>query len=405
MARIADSPEARHVLHLQLKTVGRSSIHVTGTGEPRGGLVGYQPALDGLRAVAVAAVLVYHGQATLDGLGHGGYLGVDVFFVLSGFLITALLLGEHRSTGRIALRRFWARRARRLVPGLLLMLAFATVVTKLLHPNDVAKLHDDIVYSLLYVQNWHFVFGPGVFQSTLYHTWSLSVEEQWYLGWPVVLTSFLVLTAKTRTLLAVVLGLALMSTLWVNFLYTHGRPSHAVFGTDARAQELLIGAALAVFASGASLVLKGRARHLVDGAGILLLVGIIAAFLSVSANEPALYRGGSLLLSCATVLVIAACVQPKGATRTVLAFGPLPAIGRLSYGLYLFHIPVYAWLDGSTTGLAGLPLLGIRILATGVVASLSFFIVERPLRQGRCNGYALLGVGASVAVTLVLATS
>jgi len=225
----------------------------TGVGEADSPAVsGYYPALDGIRAFAVAAVVLFHAGVT--GVS-GGFLGVDTFFVLSGFLITSLLLTERLRTGRIGLTAFWMRRVRRLIPGLLVMLA-ATVMTGhyLLDGDELGLLRTDALAALGYVANWRMIFrGTGYVAATaipspLQHTWSLGIEEQFYLLWPVLVAGLLgwLAVRKARWILAICCAVGAIASAWLcAHLYQPDSISRAYYGTDTRAQALLVGAALA----------------------------------------------------------------------------------------------------------------------------------------------------------------
>jgi len=380
----------------------------------------YQPALDGLRALAVAAVLLYHGQV---GWVPGGFLGVDLFFVLSGYLITTLLLAEWEGRGGIDLKGFWARRARRLLPALFLMLAAVAAYGALLAPAATrARLRWDGLATLGYAANWRFAIShlPYFAQfgdpSPLTHMWSLGIEEQYYLLWPLLLLGLLGLAGRRarRGLPTPLLGLVLLgalgSALLMALLYQPGTdPSRVYYGTDTRAQALLLGGALAI-----ALARLGRPlpRVLADSLGVAGLGGLAALMLRVPDTATWLYRGGFALAAVAAAGAIVAAVQPEGdgRVRELLSLAPLPAIGRISYGLYLWHWPVDVALSPERTRLGPVPLLAVRLAATFALALLSYFLLEQPIRQGalRRRGLArpaTAGAVVGLAALLVLTTA
>ena len=361
----------------------------------------YSPALDGMRALAVLAVLAYHAGIRQV---PGGLLGVDVFFVLSGFLITRLLLAEHRRDGHISLGQFWLRRARRLLPALLILLvgisAFAAWIAT---PGSLPRLRSDALSTLGYVANWRFsVSHQGYFEqfaapSPLLHTWSLAVEEQFYLIWPLVAVLALRRwrgTGRPVALLTVSVVGALASAGTCLALALHGTDtSRMYYGTDTRAQALLVGAALAcltvaVRAPGAHAHDRLRrlrsVRLLVTAAGLAGAAGVAWCWLRVSGESSVLYRGGFLGVALATAAVVGAVTSlPRSVLARALALPPLRYLGRISYGVYLYHWPLFLVLTHSRVGLSGWPLVGVRLAATLAAAVLSFHLIETPIRQGR----------------------
>ncbi len=346
----------------------------------------YLPGLDGLRALAVVGVLLYHADA---GLLPGGFLGVEVFFVLSGYLITSLLLAEWRREGRIDLQAFWLRRARRLIPALLAVLAATLTVASLFLPNDLARLRGDALAAVAYVANWHLIVGhTSYFEAVgrpplLRHLWSLAVEEQFYLLWPPLLLLGLRWWRQPGPLLGLALAAALASSLLMALLYQPDTdPSRVYYGTDTRASGPLIGAALA---------LAGRLRWprqqmppwLLDLLGLAALGALAVAGLRLSDAEPGLYRGGFLGIDLVVAALLVAVVQPRGRLGRLLGQQPLRWLGLRSYAVYLWHWPVFALTRPELdVPLDGWPLLALRLVLTGGLAELSYRLVEMPIRSG-----------------------
>ena len=371
--------------------------------------IAYQPALDGLRALAILSVMLYHAQVSWP---RGGYLGVDLFFVLSGYLITTLLLEEWGGRGAIDLKRFWSRRARRLLPALFLMLAGVAAYAALLAPpSGLARLRGDALATLLYVANWRFAFTHLSYfeqfgdSSPLTHMWTLGIEEQYYLLWPLALLAGLRLAkGRLRPLLAGSLLAALASALTMAALYRPGGdPSRLYYGTDTRAQALLLGGALAVvLALGEHRPLP---RAVVQAAGVAGLGCFLAMLLLVPDTARWLYLGGFTLAAAACGLTVVVAAQPGGWLRRVFSTQPLPAIGRISYGLYLWHWPLFVAISPDRSHLHGGSLVALRMAATFVAAVLSYQLVELPIRSGALRRRRLarpLTAGAAAAVVALL---
>ena len=355
------------------------------------------PALDGVRALAIAGVVAYHLGA---GWARGGYLGVDLFFVLSGFLITSLLFEEQLATRRIALGQFWLRRARRLLPGLLLLLlalALAAATGALVAGTDMAGLRGDALSTLAYVANWHqLLAGQSYFAqftspSPLQHTWSLAIEEQFYLLWPLALVALSWRSLRAgrsarAPMLTLALGGALASATWMGWLAAHGASlDRLYYGTDTRAFELLAGAALALWRSG-RLQPDGaprRAWHLGAVAG-LALTGVLWATAGGPAGPPrVMFEGGmALAVVCAVVLVDGACDSASPLAR-LLSVSPLRALGRISYSLYLWHWPIITEMTSTRLGFGGAGLVLVRLATMTTLSTASYVFVERPLRAWR----------------------
>ncbi len=345
--------------------------------------MGYHPALDGIRALAVLAVIAYHDNYSW---ARGGFLGVDTFFVLSGFLITTLLVLEFRRTTTIGFAAFWARRARRLLPALLLVLCFVALYThRVAVPWQRSSIRGDMLASLLYVANWRFIFDQqGYFQlfsaaSPLRHMWSLAIEEQYYLVWPLIVLGCLrVARGSLRVLAWVCVGGAVASLVAMRVLFSPSDPSRAYYGTDTRAHTILIGALLAVVlvASPPS----PRTRRLLAIAAVPAVVALFVAYGRTSGSSALYYRGGSAIFAVVVAFVIAGALQP-GPLSAVLSVRPLVWIGRISYGLYLWHWLVDVWLVPSRVHLGPNALNLLRLAVTFAAATASYFLVERPIRE------------------------
>ena len=347
----------------------------------------HRPALDGLRALAVGAVLLYHGGVSWAA---GGFLGVDLFFVLSGFLVTSLLLAEERRTGRLDLPAFWAARARRLLPAVAVLLVTVLWVLPASGVRWGGPVRGDAWATATYVSNWWFI-GSGqsyVEQaggpSPLLHTWSLAIEEQWYLVLPLVLAPVLRRGWSMRSVATVLALAAAASAAAAWWLRPDGAdPSRAFFGTDTRLQALLVGA-LAATLLGGVWATDGTGRHhrasWLAVPGALALVGLAAV---ARPESEWLYTGGLLAVASASALLVvgAAAAPAGGGVHRVLTWRPLVAVGVVSYGIYLWHWPVYLVLDADRTGLDGPRLLAARTVATLLVAAASYRLVERPVRR------------------------
>jgi peptidoglycan/LPS O-acetylase OafA/YrhL len=383
-------------------------------------VVPYLPGLDGLRAISVLAVIVYHANHTWLS---GGFLGVEVFFVISGYLITMLLVAESQRTGRISLRDFWIRRARRLLPAMWTLMVGVTSYVAIFRPSELGNLRGDVIAGLTYVTNWFQIFtGNSYFSAFAYaplrHLWSLAVEEQFYLFWPLLM--FVLLKFGRRRL--PVIGLAfLLTSIGIAFLcafiYRGGyigdstqtpsqymsflgrdvaRVDFVYLSTITRAGGLFLGAALGVWwrpwsIARARIASRGALLDTVGLLGLLALGLMMWRFQTVVsggeeglAGYDLLYRGGFFLVGLATLGVIAAVTHPTAVLgRVVLGNRTFVWIGQRSYGLYLYHWPIFQF----SRHLAGKPLTWMQFLGlmavTLVVTELSYRFIETPIRQGR----------------------
>ena len=349
----------------------------------------YIPALDGLRTLAVVAVVLYHLNLTW---AQGGLLGVTIFFVLSGYLITRLLLNEVAKTGRIDLKSFWIRRIRRLVPAVVTVVVVTCALCTVFNHVMLTKMRPDILPSLLFFNNWWQIaqnvsyFNALGDPSPLTHFWSLAIEEQFYLIWPPLLFAMVSMHVSKPNTRRVVLGLAAVSALAMMVLYNPAAdPSRVYYGTDTRVFSLLLGAWMA-FIPDRDLApvrlarrlglnrLAGAAKHgknaedkpgkkvdesadtapaqpialvrfwsspaSIDVLGVVGLVGLAAMVALTNGYTAFQYRGGTLLCSILTLMVIAACVQPQGMVARALSAEPLVWVGKRSYSIYLWHYPL-----------------------------------------------------------------
>ncbi len=404
--------------------------------------LGHVPALDGLRAVAVAAVMLFHGG--VPGTS-GGFLGVSVFFTLSGFLITSLLLREWVAApdARLDLRRFFTRRFRRLLPAswITIGIVVAMGAAGVWEVEQLRALRGDVPWTLAELVNWHFIAqgtSYGASQSApspLEHFWSLAIEEQFYVLLPLVLTAVLVRTRRApqqrfRGLVAV-LGLLAALSAAANGLLARSSIDRAYFGTDTRAAELLIGALLACAVlrgvssdrrargsgvsgssdggssdGGSSDGVSSNGARLtgvvgVVGLGVVGLGVLCALVVAARLDSPWLYPWGLLATAVCTSAVILAALRP-GAVTWLLALSPLVLLGRISYGVYLLHWPVFLWLNEARTGLSGVALFGLRVVVSLAAATAMFHLIEMPIRSGRrlSDRHALMAL--PVAVVLLL---
>ena len=363
------------------------------------------PALNGLRGIAVIGVVAYHLQL---GWAKGGYLGVDLFFVLSGFLITTLLLEEWTGSGRINLAAFWGRRARRLLPALFLVVAALALylVCNAVFGGpgangliDLSGLRGDAIATLLYVNNWHLIYAHQSYfaqfstPSPLQHTWSLAIEEQFYLVWPLVLLVLLRFGRRgwrrLGVTLTVVLGVG-SSVLMAVLFNPPADPSRIYYGTDTRLFDLMAGATLAflVASRGQPGARARRALHWVGPAAAVVL-GVFWVRAGTPGGLPTnfMFEGGFLLCAALAALIVAdARLVEPGAFARALAWRPLHFIGTISYGIYLWHWPVIVYLNGARTGLSTWPLNLLRIAVTLLVSTASYYLVERPIRLAKLRG-------------------
>ncbi|MEU6895565.1 acyltransferase family protein [Streptomyces sp. NPDC046557] len=349
-------------------------------------------ALDGLRGVAVAAVLAYHGGVPLL---PGGFLGVDVFFVLSGYLITTLLLAEWGRNGRVRLSAFWARRAKRLLPALVLLVVVVWVAAPIWTPPEaLTGLRSDALATLAYCANWRMIWrGTDYFTQTaapslLQHMWSLGVEEQFYLLWPLVLLAVVRVGSgygrpPVRVLAVAVAGLVASAVTCAVLSRSLQRAARAYFGSDTRAMSVLAGCALAA-ALAQWPQAAVRARRMLAGSAAVGAAAVACLCSRATGGDLWLYPAGFLGAALGTAAILAhAVIAPRSVTARLLSLPGLPALGRISYGVYLWHWPLFAWVNAARTGMAGSALFALRCVLTVMVAAASFVLLERPVQRGR----------------------
>jgi peptidoglycan/LPS O-acetylase OafA/YrhL len=354
------------------------------------------PGLDGIRALAVTTVIVFH---LFPGTLIGGYLGVDVFFVVSGFLITTLLLRERAASGRISLRGFWVRRARRLLPALVVLLLACCSAALFVGGDVLVGLGTQVLAALTFSSNWVFIAQEAsYFDDTLpelfRNLWSLAVEEQFYIVWPLLVV--LVLVRIPRWARLVLIGaIAVASAAWMALVYSPVDPTRVYYGTDTHAFGLAVGAFLAVLTLGRGVGTVGdapvgltsrTARWTLGVTGSLAIAGLVALSVLMSGELDLVYRGGLALVSVLSALAIAALLVPGSLLGRVLEFAPIRWVGLRSYGLYLWHWPVFLLVSasypvGPREGIEGIARGAVALALTLVAAALSYRFIEQPIRR------------------------
>ena len=421
----------------------RPTVSRPATAEAGLSRVPYLPGLDGLRAIAVIGVIIYH--AHHDWLP-GGFLGVEVFFVISGYLITLLLMGERERTGHVDLRQFWARRFRRLLPALYVMMAFVAVYIAAFYPAAREQTRGDFLAGILYVSNWYEIFvGQGYGASEAFaplrHLWSLAVEEQFYLVWPLVMVAIL---RRSRSRLPEVglklIGVSAFIAIMVAVVYVPGvvattcgteftRGTWTVFGrciavndmlylgSFSRAGGLMLGAGFAMLWRPVAIMRgplrdKGRRLDVLAGLGLaLLLYFMLTMYLQErGVYNPWLYRGGFFVTGVATLLLIAAATHRGAVTGKLLGHPALVWVGTRSYGLYLYHWPVFQMIRKQANIQMSIPQIILGLLITVPITEASYRFIETPIRKNGLRAslaglrgqtrHLLAGVAAALVVGL-----
>jgi peptidoglycan/LPS O-acetylase OafA/YrhL len=379
-------------------------VPVADGSQPRAHIAG----LDGLRGLAVLAVLFFHA-----GKLQGGFLGVDLFFALSGFLITSLLLAEVDTRGSVDVVRFWGRRFRRLLPAVLVLLVVVTILTTIFAtvPERAATVADG-PWAQVYLANWHSIAEHRDYWASFElprmfgHLWSLAIEEQFYVVWPMIVALIAWRSRNAhRSIMVTTIVVSLLSLALMIALFDPADPTRVYIGTDTRASSLLLGALFAA-APMRSAVL--RASNRLGGTftiAAFAIAGVIGLswFMIDGPSSPWLFRGGLFVHSLLSAVLVAACAaRPTGATSRWIGWEPLRVVGVLSYSLYLWHWPVFDLLSPARTGMSGWPLLTLRFAVAFAAAAISKVLIEDPIRfrarwaRGRQGVVALVGAMVTV---------
>ncbi|PHA36395.1 acyltransferase family protein [Bacillus wiedmannii] len=349
----------------------------------------YMVGLDSLRGLAILGVILYHINFNWM---PGGFLGVTVFFVLSGYLITDILAIEWKRNKRIDLKKFWLSRARRLLPGMLVMLVITLAWITVFHSSLLEKMRGDSLAALFYVSNWWYIYHKLSYfdnfnqLSPLNHFWSLAVEEQFYVVWPFIISLGLYYIKKQSRMILLICLVAVASALAMAILYEPGAdPSRIYYGTDTRAFSLLIGAVLALVWPSNRLANKiiPKARFILDVVGGIALIIILVMFWKTNQYDPFLYKGGMVLLSIATALLVANLAHPASRIAQFLRFRPLRWIGIRSYGIYLWHYPILTLTTPKVNaGDFSLIRAILQFILIILIAQISWKFIEKPIREG-----------------------
>lgn len=354
----------------------------------------YMPGLDGVRAVAVIAIIIYHLNPQWLS---GGFLGVDTFFVISGYLITSLLLTEYHNTGKIELMSFWLRRVKRLIPAVLFLVMGVIVLSLIFMPTEIQKVRADSIAAIFYVSNWWYIMqNVDYFEQfavqPLKHLWSLAIEEQFYLVFPIVLLSLLSFIRRLKSIRIIFLILLVISMIAIMVLYVpNENVARVYFGTDTRIQTLLMGVLLALVWPPFQLKAKvnRQMRTMIDTAGVVGLAILFICFKFVSETNSILYYGGFFLISTVTLLVIASSVHPSGYFAKFLGNKVFTFIGSRSYSLYLWHYPIIVLIHHQFVQGQIPPLVYVvEILLMVLMAEFSYKFIEQPFRKEGFNIFA-----------------
>lgn len=372
----------------------------------------YLPGLDGIRAIAVIAIIIFHlNPKWLP----GGFLGVDTFFVISGYLIAMLLINEYEKTGTINILQFWIRRMKRLFPPVLFMILIVIQYIIFFDQSLLYQLKKDVIAALLYISNWWYIFdGLSYFESfearPLEHLWSLAIEEQFYLLFPLILILMLNKWSK-KNILLLFFVVSILSAILMSTLYDPAaNVSRIYFGTDTRLQTLLLGV-MCAFIWPAFKLKYDAPRILVviiDFLGFIGLIVLMYSIYKLSEHSVFLFNGGFYVLGIFTLLIIMAAVHPSSIMSRLLGIKPLTVIGKYSYSLYLWHYPVIVLMQKHfVQGQVPIYIHISSVILTIVLAVFSYKLIERPYRLNSLKVFTIMSIKnfITVIVTLYLCIS
>nr|WP_235044489.1 acyltransferase family protein [Staphylococcus massiliensis] len=355
----------------------------------------YMPGLDGLRAIAVLGIIIYHlNKQWLT----GGFLGVDTFFVISGYLITSLLLNEYNKNGTIDLKRFWIKRIKRLFPAVFFMIGVVLVYTLFFEPDSIVNFKNDAIASIFYVTNWWFIFDNVSYfdqfeMKPFMHLWSLAIEEQFYIFFPIVLLFLLKKVKKLNKIFTILFILSLVSLVLMIIIFSiTDNSSRVYFGTDTRLQTLLLGVLLSFIWPPFNLRQHPPKRVVmfIDILGFISLALLILCFFFITDKTGWIYNGGFYLISLMTLFLIAACAHPASKLAKLMGNKVFVYIGKRSYSLYLWHFPVITLLHNHfVKGQYPWYVYLLDILIMLALTEFSYNFIEKPIRKGGFKSFSI----------------
>ncbi|WP_052255417.1 acyltransferase family protein [Salinicoccus sp. YB14-2] len=347
----------------------------------------YMPGLDGLRAIAVIAIILYHlNPRWLP----GGFLGVDTFFVISGYLITSLLLREYHNTQMIDLKNFWIRRFRRLIPAVFFMTSVVITYVLIFESGIIRTVKEDGIAAFLYMSNWWYIIEDvSYFEASepkpLMHLWSLAIEEQFYIIWPAALLILLLKIKNYKHIMLIIFMMTLISLIWMMVLTVPFEDNSRVyFGTDTRLQTLLLGVLLAYIWPPFKLKkdIGQKIKVWIDGVGVGALLVLVIIFITVDDSSHWIYYGGLYLITLVTLLLIASSVHPSTVLPKILGNPLFLWVGTRSYSLYLWHYPIIILINVNfVQGQIPYYIILLQILLTIIFAEISYKWIETPFRR------------------------